>query len=105
MRVVLLSVTEGEDKPLKYPVMFRKADLVLLAMGFLGPERTVSDMLGLECDARSNFKALPGRYSTNVPGVFAAGDVRNTPLRQIVTAVGDAAIAAFCAQHYIENMT
>ncbi len=40
---------------------------------------------------------------TSVPGVFAVGDVRNTPLRQIATAVGDAAIAAFSAEHYIEN--
>ena len=41
---------------------------------------------------------------TSVPGVFAAGDVRKTPLRQIVTAVGDAAIAAVSAEHYIENL-
>jgi len=41
---------------------------------------------------------------TSSPGVFAAGDVRNTPLRQIVTAVGDAAIAAVSAEHYIENI-
>ncbi len=41
---------------------------------------------------------------TSVPGVFAVGDVRNTPLRQIVTAVGDAAIAAVSAEHYIDNI-
>jgi len=41
---------------------------------------------------------------TSAPGVYAAGDVRNTPLRQVVTAVGDAAIAAFSAQHYIESL-
>ena len=41
---------------------------------------------------------------TSVPGVFAVGDVRNTPLRQVVTAVGDAAIAAVSAEHYIENV-
>ena len=41
---------------------------------------------------------------TSVPGVFAAGDVRNTPLRQVVTAVGDGAIAAISAENYIENM-
>ncbi|NNK86522.1 MAG: thioredoxin-disulfide reductase [Desulfobacterales bacterium] len=41
---------------------------------------------------------------TSAPGVFAAGDVRNTPLRQVVTAVGDAAIAAVSAEHYIENI-
>jgi thioredoxin reductase (NADPH) len=41
---------------------------------------------------------------TSIPGVFAAGDVRNTPLRQIATAVGDGAVAAFSAGHYIENL-
>lgn len=42
---------------------------------------------------------------SSVPGVFAAGDVRNTPLRQISTAVGDAAIAAVSAEHFIENLS
>lgn len=41
---------------------------------------------------------------TSIPGVFAAGDVRNTPLRQIATAVGDGAIAAISAENYIENL-
>lgn len=41
---------------------------------------------------------------TSVPGVFAAGDVRKTTLRQISTAVGDAAMAAFSAEQYIENV-
>jgi thioredoxin reductase (NADPH) len=41
---------------------------------------------------------------TSVPGVFTAGDVRNTPLRQVVTAVGDGAIAAISAENYIENI-
>jgi len=41
---------------------------------------------------------------TSVPGVFAAGDGRNTPLRQVATAIGDAATAAFMAEHYIENV-
>ena len=49
------------------------------------------------------FVKVNDRMETSVSGVFAAGDVRVTPLRQIVTAVGDAAIAAFSAQHYIES--
>lgn len=40
---------------------------------------------------------------TSVSGVYAVGDVRDTPLRQIATAVGDAAIATLAAEHYIEN--
>ncbi|KAB5531638.1 hypothetical protein DKX38_018308 [Salix brachista] len=53
-----------------------EADLVLLAMGFLGPEKNVAEKLGLEQDNRSNFKAEYGRFSTNVEGIFAAGDCR-----------------------------
>ncbi len=52
------------------------AGLVLLAMGFLGPEDTILEQLGIERDERSNAKAEYGRYETNVKGVFAAGDVR-----------------------------
>ncbi|SDJ61386.1 thioredoxin-disulfide reductase [Salimicrobium halophilum] len=44
------------------------------------------------------------RMETNVPGVFAAGDIRDKELRQIVTATGDGSIAAQSAQHYIENL-
>lgn len=41
---------------------------------------------------------------TNIPGVFAAGDVREKSLRQVITAAADGAIAATQAEHYIENM-
>jgi glutamate synthase (NADPH/NADH) small chain len=52
------------------------AQLVLLAMGFLGPENQLLDQLGVEKDARSNARAEHGNFATNVPGVFAAGDMR-----------------------------
>ncbi|NOQ88861.1 MAG: glutamate synthase small subunit [Gammaproteobacteria bacterium] len=52
------------------------ADLVLLSMGFLGPEHYVSDALDIDYDARSNYQADHGVYTTNVAGVFAAGDCR-----------------------------
>lgn len=52
------------------------AELVLLAMGFLGPENTVAEQLGVKLDGRSNYQAEHGKYTTNVPGVFAAGDCR-----------------------------
>lgn len=51
------------------------------------------------------FILADAKMQTSVPGVFAAGDVRETPLRQIATAVGDAAIAAVSAEHYIENLS
>lgn len=56
-----------------------KADLVLLAMGFVNPVATVLDAFGVEKDARGNAKAstdFTGGYITNVPKVFAAGDMR-----------------------------
>ena len=49
-------------------------DLVLLALGFTGPENTLSDQLDLELDQRTNFKA--NNYQTNVPHIFTAGDMR-----------------------------
>jgi glutamate synthase (NADPH/NADH) small chain len=52
------------------------AQLVLLAMGFLGPEQPLLDALGLERDPRSNVKADYGNFATSIPGVFAAGDCR-----------------------------
>lgn len=52
------------------------AQLVLLAMGFLGPEQPLLDALGLDRDSRSNIKAEYGQYATSIPGVFAAGDCR-----------------------------
>lgn len=52
------------------------ADLVLLSMGFLGPEHYVSDAVDIDYDARSNYQAEHGVYTTSVTGVFAAGDCR-----------------------------
>ena len=55
------------------------ADLVLLATGFLGPETTLGEMLGLETLQKGlweTFKAEHGDFATNVEGVFAAGDCR-----------------------------
>ena len=53
---------------------------------------------------KGGFVVVNSRMETSVPGVYAAGDVRNTPLRQVATAVGDSAIAAFEAAAYIEAM-
>lgn len=62
---------------------------------FLGSAVETDDYGFIQVDINMN---------TSVPGVFAAGDVRNTPLRQITTAVGDAAIAAMSAEHFIEAL-
>ena len=60
---------EGSEKT--YP-----CDLALLALGFTGPESTIADQLGIHLDERSNYKATYGKYQTNVPNIFTAGDMR-----------------------------
>jgi len=52
------------------------ADLVFLAMGFLGPEAEIAQAMGVDLDPRGNFKAEYGAYATNLPKVFASGDAR-----------------------------
>ncbi len=54
----------------------RPAQLVLLAMGFLGPEQPLLEGLGVERDPRTNVKADFGKFQTSIPKVFAAGDAR-----------------------------
>ena len=54
----------------------RPAQLVLLAMGFLGPEQALLKEINVETDARSNVKAEHEKYTTSIKGVFAAGDCR-----------------------------
>lgn len=51
------------------------AQLVLLAMGFLGPEDGLLGQLGIARDERSNVRTETGKYATSVPGIFTAGDM------------------------------
>ncbi|WP_452231091.1 glutamate synthase subunit beta [Lacinutrix sp. MEBiC02404] len=53
-----------------------KCDIALLALGFTGAEKTLADQFGLKMDFRTNIEATTKDYKTNVPGVFAAGDMR-----------------------------
>ena len=53
-----------------------KADLILLAMGFLGPENYINQEIDIDLDERSNFKADHNIHKTSHPKVFAAGDCR-----------------------------
>ena len=69
---------KGQFVPTDVPGTARvlPAQLVLLAMGFLGPEQPLLEQLGVDRDPRSNVKAEHGKYTTSLPGVFAAGDCR-----------------------------
>jgi glutamate synthase (NADH) len=55
---------------------FFPAQLVFLALGFLGPESEIIKSLEVKIDGRTNVQTPPKKYSTSVPGVFAAGDCR-----------------------------
>jgi glutamate synthase (NADPH/NADH) small chain len=69
---------QGRFSPQEIPGTQRviPAQLVLLAMGFTGPESNIIDKFGLTTDARTNVMAEHGKFTTNLPGVFAAGDMR-----------------------------
>lgn len=68
----------GQYMPTPIPgtELVRPASLVLLAMGFLGPETHLLERLGVERDGRGNIRAEYHHYTTSVDGVFAAGDCR-----------------------------
>ncbi len=77
------------------------ADGVFIYIGML-PLTKPFESLGILNEA--GYIVTNDNMETNVPGIFAAGDVREKTLRQIVTATGDGSIAAQAAQHYVEEL-
>lgn len=73
-------------------------DLTLLALGFTGPENTLSTKLGIQTDARSNYKA--SAYQTNIPKIFTAGDMRRGQ-SLIVWAISEGREAARNVDEYL----
>jgi glutamate synthase (NADPH/NADH) small chain len=82
----------------------RPAQLVLLAMGFLGPEQMLLKEIGVETDPRSNIKAEHGRFATNLKGVFAAGDCRRGQ-SLVVWAINEGRGAARECDRYLMGTT
>ena len=79
LKTVRLEWRDGKQVEVAGSEQVLPADLVLLAMGFVSPVATVLDAFGVERDTRGNAKASTeaiGGYATNVPKVFAAGDIR-----------------------------
>jgi thioredoxin reductase (NADPH) len=70
---------------------------VFVAIGHIAKTEWLADLLEIE----GGFIVTDELMRTNQPGILACGDIRDTPLRQIATAVGDAAIAAFAAHKYV----
>ncbi len=78
------------------------ADLVLIAMGFLGPVRNgMIEQLGVQLDNRGNV-ATDANYMSSVPGVFAAGDMRRGQ-SLVVWAISEGRKAAACVDTYLED--
>ncbi|MEE0409702.1 MAG: FAD-dependent oxidoreductase [Clostridia bacterium] len=78
---------------------FINASGVIIAIG-ITPENTIAKKYGVELCERG-FVKTDMYLATNIPGVYAAGDCRVSPLRQVVTAAADGAIAATSAINYI----
>jgi glutamate synthase (NADPH/NADH) small chain len=79
-----------------------KAELVLLALGFTGPEKLLSEQFGLALDARGNF-ARDASFASNVPGVFVAGDAgRGQSL--IVWAIAEGRSAAAAVDRFLTGL-
>ncbi len=82
----------------------RPAQLVLLAMGFLGPEQPLVEAFRLDRDPRSNIKAEYESYATSLPGVFAAGDCRRGQ-SLVVWAINEGRGAARACDLYLMGAT
>jgi glutamate synthase (NADPH/NADH) small chain len=80
------------------------AQLVLLALGFVGPEDIILNQLGIERDERSNAKAEYGKFATNVKGVFVAGDMRRGQ-SLVVWAINEGRGAARECDRYLMGYT
>lgn len=92
--VTLMSTIDGSETEFA-------ADGVFVYIG-MDPLTSPFTSLGILNDA--GYIVTDEKMETSVPGIFAAGDVRDKMLRQIVTATGDGSIAAQSAQHYVEEL-
>lgn len=92
--VTLVSTKDGSEKTLPADGVFIYIGMVPLSKPF--------ENLGITNE--NGYIVTNEKMETKVPGIFAAGDVREKTLRQIVTATGDGSIAAQSAQHYVEEL-
>ena len=104
IRTVDVALKDGRFENIPGSEREWQADLVFLAMGFLGPEHVVSDALDLEYDERSNYRASYGSYQTSVAKVFAAGDCRRGQ-SLVVWAINEGREAAREIDRYLMGST
>ncbi|MGB6408395.1 MAG: thioredoxin-disulfide reductase [Planococcus donghaensis] len=92
--VTLVSTEDGTEKEFK-------TDGVFIYIGMLPLTKPFAELGILNAEG---YVVTNEKMETSVPGIYAAGDVREKTLRQVVTATGDGSIAAQAAQHYIEEL-
>ncbi|AIY04865.1 thioredoxin reductase [Planococcus sp. PAMC 21323] len=92
--VTLVSTEDGSEKEFK-------TDGVFIYIGMLPLTKPFAELGILNAEG---YILTNEKMETSVPGIYAAGDVREKTLRQVVTATGDGSIAAQAAQHYIEEL-
>ncbi len=97
---------DGRRQPVPVPGTEQRvpAQLVLLAMGYLGPEDQLLEQLRVARDARTNIAAPYGSFATNIPGVFAAGDARRGQ-SLVVWAIHEGRAAARACDQYLMGYT
>ena len=97
---------KGQFTPVEEPgsEQVLPAQLVLIAMGFTGPEQALLKEIGLSVDARSNIKAEYDQFATNIKGVFAAGDCRRGQ-SLVVWAINEGRGAARECDRYLMGAT
>ncbi|HEY2420284.1 MAG TPA: thioredoxin-disulfide reductase [Neobacillus sp.] len=92
--VTLVSTVDDEEQTLDADGVFIYIGMVPLSKPFAS--------LGITNE--NGYIETNDQMETKVPGIFAAGDIREKTLRQIVTATGDGSIAAQAAQHFVEEL-
>ncbi len=103
VRALRLVEVDAKFQPIEGTEREIPAELVLLAMGFVGPERPVLEQLGVDLDDRGNVKR-DNAYATNVEGVFVAGDAgRGQSL--IVWAIAEGRAAASAVDTFLTGST
>ena len=110
--VEIAEVNWVEGSPIEVPGSSQiiKADLAILAMGFVSPEQTIIDQLELATDGRKNILAEHGDFVVHskangavVPGVFAAGDCRRGQ-SLVVWAINEGRGVAESVDQYLKNI-
>lgn len=90
----------GRPVPVKGSEKVRDCDIILIAMGFLGPEQELINQLTLDKDVRSNIKADEKNHKTSMKGIFAAGDCRRGQ-SLVVWAIREGREAAEAVNEYL----